>query len=258
MPPSDQAVIRFEKVDKRFGPLEVLRGVDLVVPQGATVAIIGPSGSGKSTLVRCINYLEPIQGGAIRVGDVTITPHGLQRGPRRLSARDIARMRTGIGMVSQAFNLFPHLTVLGNIIEAPTGVLGWTRAVAVDKAMALLRKVNLEDKAMAYPATLSGGQAQRVAIVRSLIMDPRIMLFDEPTSALDPQLTGEVLRVIRDLAIDGRTAIIVTHELKFAREVASHVIFMEGGHIIEEGPPEQVLGSPRDARTRSFAEGFFA
>jgi len=251
MPPPDPA-IRFEKVVKRFGPLEVLRGVDLAVPGSSTIAIIGPSGSGKSTLVRCINHLERIQGGAIRVGEVTITADGLESGGRRLSGREIARHRTGIGLVSQSFNLFPHLTVMGNIVEAPTGVLRWPRAEAVDKAMALLRKVNLEDKANAYPATLSGGQQQRVAIVRSLIMDPPIMLFDEPTSALDPELTGEVLRVIRDLAIGGRTAIIVTHELRFAREVASHVVFMEEGRIVEEGPPEQVLGVPREVRTRAF------
>ena len=251
MPPPDPA-IRFEKVVKRFGALEVLRGVDLSVPGSSTVAVIGPSGSGKSTLVRCVNHLERIQGGAIRVGDVTITADGLESGGRRLSGREIARHRTGIGLVSQSFNLFPHLTVMGNIIEAPTGVLGWRRTDATDRAMALLRKVNLDDKANAYPATLSGGQQQRVAIVRSLIMDPPIMLFDEPTSALDPELTGEVLRVIRDLAIGGRTAIIVTHELRFAREVASHVVFMEEGGIVEEGPPEQVLGAPREARTRVF------
>ena len=250
-------VIRLDKVHKRFGPLEVLRGVDLVVPGSSTVAIIGPSGSGKSTLVRCINYLERIQGGTISVGPVTISAQGLERGGRKLSGRDIARYRTSIGMVSQSFNLFPHLTVMGNIIEAPTGVLGWSRKDAIEKASALLRQVNLADKADAYPATLSGGQQQRVAIVRSLIMDPKIMLFDEPTSALDPELTGEVLRVIRDLAIGGRTAIIVTHELRFAREVSSHVVFMEGGGIVEEGPPEQVLGDPRETRTRAFIAGIF-
>ncbi|HEY1328833.1 MAG TPA: amino acid ABC transporter ATP-binding protein [Casimicrobiaceae bacterium] len=247
----DGAVV-FDKVEKRFGDLEVLRRVDLAVPEGSTVAIIGPSGSGKSTLVRCVNYLEPIQGGMIRVGDVHITHRGPEADGHRLSGRGVARYRMGIGMVSQAFNLFPHLTVLGNIIEAPVGVLGWTREKATESAMALLRKVNLADKASAYPATLSGGQQQRVAIVRSLIMDPRVMLFDEPTSALDPELTGEVLRVIRDLAIGGRTALIVTHELRFAREVASHVVFMEHGVIVEDGPPEQVLGSPREARTREF------
>jgi ABC-type polar amino acid transport system ATPase subunit len=256
MPQPDPA-IRFEGVVKRFGTLEVLRGVDLSVPASSTLAIIGPSGSGKSTLVRCVNHLERIQGGTIHVGDITITANGLEKDGRKLSGREIARHRTGIGLVSQSFNLFPHLTVMGNIIEAPTGVLGWTRAMATEKAIALLRKVNLEDKAGAYPATLSGGQQQRVAIVRSLIMDPKIMLFDEPTSALDPELTGEVLRVIRDLAIGGRTAIIVTHELRFAREVASHVVFMEDGGIVEEGPPQQVLGSPREERTRTFIGSIF-
>jgi ABC-type histidine transport system ATPase subunit len=256
MPPPDP-VIRLDNVHKRFGSLEVLRGVDLVVPGSSTLAIIGPSGSGKSTLVRCINYLERIQAGSIHVGPVTVTPDGPERDGRRLSGREIARYRTGIGMVSQSFNLFPHLTVIGNIIEAPVGVLGWNRRDAIDKAMSLLRKVNLEDKANTYPATLSGGQQQRVAIVRSLMMDPRIMLFDEPTSALDPELTGEVLRVIRDLAIGGRTAIIVTHELRFAREVSSHVVFMEGGGIVEEGPPAQVLGNPLEGRTRAFIAGIF-
>ena len=254
---SPDPVIRLHDVHKRFGSLEVLRGVDLVVPGSSTLAIIGPSGSGKSTLVRCINYLERIQGGSISVGPVTLTPSGPERDGRRLSGREIARYRTGIGMVSQSFNLFPHLTVMGNIIEAPVGVLGWNRRDAMDKGMSLLRQVNLEDKANAYPATLSGGQQQRVAIVRSLMMDPKIMLFDEPTSALDPELTGEVLRVIRDLAIGGRTAIIVTHELRFAREVSSHVVFMEGGGIVEEGPPDQVLGNAREGRTRAFIAGIF-
>jgi ABC-type polar amino acid transport system ATPase subunit len=250
-------VIRLEQVHKRFGALEVLCGIDLAVPASSTMAIIGPSGSGKSTLVRCINHLERIQGGVISVGDVRITAKGPESGGKKLSGQEIARYRRGIGMVSQSFNLFPHLSVMGNIIEAPTGVLGWSREAAIDKAITLLRQVNLEDKANAYPATLSGGQQQRVAIVRSLIMDPKIMLFDEPTSALDPELTGEVLRVIRDLAIGGRTAIIVTHELRFAREVSSHVVFMEAGGIIEEGAPDQVLGSPREQRTRTFIGSLF-
>jgi polar amino acid transport system ATP-binding protein len=255
--PQPDLVLRFDKVHKRFGTLEVLRGLDLSVPTGATIALVGPSGSGKSTLVRCINHLERIQEGVIHVGDVVVRPGGLQRGGKKLSGREVARFRTGIGMVFQSFNLFPHLTVLGNIVEAPTGVLGWSREEATDKAMSLLEKVNLADKAQSYPATLSGGQQQRVAIVRALIMDPTIMLFDEPTSALDPELTGEVLRVIRDLAIGGRTAIIVTHELRFAREVATHVIFMDAGLIVEEGDPKQVLLAPREERTRNFIGRIF-
>ena len=250
--PSPDPVIRLEQVRKRFGALEVLRGVDLEVPATATMAIIGPSGSGKSTLVRCINHLERIHDGVISVGDVRITNKGPERDGKKLSGREVAQYRRGIGMVSQSFNLFPHLTVMGNIIEAPTGVLGWTRAEATDKAITLLRQVNLEDKANAYPPTLSGGQQQRVAIVRSLIMDPKVMLFDEPTSALDPVLTGEVLRVIRDLALGGRTAIIVTHELRFAREVSSHVVFMDHGEVVEVAPPKTFFSAPKNERTRAF------
>ena len=252
---SPEPAIVLDGVHKSFGALEVLRGIDLAVAAGVTTAFIGPSGSGKSTLVRCINHLERIQRGAIRVAGATITPAGVAREGRRLSAREVARYRAGIGMVFQSFNLFPHLTVLGNIVEAPMGVLGWSREKASERALALLRQVNLAEKASAYPATLSGGQQQRVAIVRALAMDPAIMLFDEPTSALDPELTGEVLRVIRDIALGGRTSIIVTHELRFAREVASQVVFLDGGRIAEQGPPEQVLGDPREERTRAFIGG---
>ncbi|MBM3525151.1 MAG: amino acid ABC transporter ATP-binding protein [Alphaproteobacteria bacterium] len=245
-------MIRLAKVDKRFGSLHVLRGLDLEVPSGTTLAVLGPSGSGKSTLVRCINHLERIQAGTIEVDGTTVKPDGLERDGRRLAAREIAQFRTGIGMVFQSFNLFPHLTVLGNVIEAPIGVLGWPREQARERAIALLKQVNLAEKADAYPATLSGGQQQRVAIVRSLVMDPKIMLFDEPTSALDPELTGEVLRVIKELAIKGRTAIIVTHEVGFAREVATDIAFMDEGRVIERGPPDQVIDAPREERTRAF------
>jgi polar amino acid transport system ATP-binding protein len=244
--------VKFCGVHKSFGRLEVLRGIDVSIDSGKTVAVLGPSGSGKSTLVRCINRLETIQAGEILVGDTRITPKGLEADRRVLGNRDIAKFRTNVGMVFQAFNLFPHLTVLGNIIEAPVQVLGWPKKVAIEKAMALLEKVNLVDKARIYPAFLSGGQQQRVAIVRALVMDPRVMLFDEPTSALDPELTGEVLKVIGELAIRGRTSIIVTHELSFARDVADRIIFMDGGKVVEEGTPTEVLDNPKTERTRSF------
>jgi ABC-type histidine transport system ATPase subunit len=235
---------------KSFGDHEVLKGVDLHVSAGRTVALIGASGSGKSTLVRCINHLEPINSGSILIDRTHILPDRLQADGKKLTPREIARFRTRIGMVFQNFNLFPHLTALGNVIEAPTGVLSWPRDRAVDQAMALLTRVGLADKAGAYPATLSGGQQQRVAIVRALIMDPPIMLFDEPTSALDPRLTDEVLTVIRDLAIRNRTSIIVTHEMGFARDVATDVIVMADGKITEQGPPEAIFGAPRSAAAR--------
>jgi polar amino acid transport system ATP-binding protein len=248
--PADSIAVR--GVHKRFGRLEVLRGIDIDVGSGQTVAVLGPSGSGKSTLVRCINHLEPIQDGTIQVGGTRITPAGLETGERRLGNRDVAKFRTNVGMVFQAFNLFPHLTVMGNIIEAPVQVLGWPRKDAIEKATALLDKVNLLDKAKIYPAFLSGGQQQRVAIVRALVMDPKVMLFDEPTSALDPELTGEVLKVIGELAIRGRTSIIVTHELGFAREVADKIVFMDAGKVVEEGSPADVLDNPKTDRTRAF------
>jgi len=245
-------VVRLSAVWKRFGELNVLKGVDLDVDDGATVAIIGPSGSGKSTLVRCLNHLEPIQGGTIEVDGFLITPRGVERDGRVLRQREVARFRTLLGMVFQQFNLFPHLTVLGNIVEAPCGVLGRAKAEVTSEAMDFLAKVNLADKANAYPAQLSGGQQQRTAIVRSLIMHPKIMLFDEPTSALDSELIGEVLKVIGELAIKGRTSIIVTHELAFARDIASKIVFMDAGQIVEEGPPDALLTAPKLDRTRAF------
>lgn len=244
--------IQIRDLHKRFGSLEVLRGIDVDIEIGQTVALLGPSGSGKSTLVRCINHLEPIHGGTIQVGGTCITTKGLQRQGRVLGGLDVAKFRTHVGMVFQSFNLFPHLTVLGNIIEAPVQVLRWRKQEAIDRAMALLEKVNLQDKAKTYPAFLSGGQQQRVAIIRSLIMDPGIMLFDEPTSALDPELTGEVLKVIGELAIRGRTSIIITHELGFAREVADKIVIMDAGKVVEEGAPNDVLDEPKTERTRAF------
>jgi polar amino acid transport system ATP-binding protein len=248
------ALINIRGVYKSFGTTEVLRGIDLRVPAGKTFAVIGESGSGKSTLVRCINNLEPIDRGMIQVGPTTIMPDRVEEAGKRLAAREIARFRIRIGMVFQNFNLFPHLTVLGNIIEAPIGVLRWDKRRAVEGATALLERVGLADKASSYPATLSGGQQQRVAIVRALMMDPAIMLFDEPTSALDPKLTDEVLTVIRDLAIQDRTSIIVTHEMGFARNVATDVVVMAEGRIVEHGTPAEIFGAPRSRATQQLLQ----
>lgn len=244
--------IEVETVTKSFGALTVLNGISLMIRPGLATAVLGPSGSGKSTLVRCINWLERIQDGRITVGGIVVTARGPLEGERPMRAAEVAKFRARIGLVFQSFNLFPHLTVIGNLIEAPVGVLGWQRADALAKAMDLLERVNLAEKASEYPARLSGGQQQRVAIARALMMDPPFMLFDEPTSALDPELTGEVLKVIGGLAIRGRTSVIVTHEVGFAREVADWVIIMDGGRVIEEGPPADVLDHPATERARTF------
>jgi polar amino acid transport system ATP-binding protein len=251
-PEPREPLIELHAVWKRFGDLDVLKGIDLSIPEGATVAVIGPSGSGKSTLVRCLNHLEPIQNGYIHVDGFQITPRGVEKDKKLLGPREVAGFRTRLGMVFQQFNLFPHLTVLGNVLEAPLGVLGRNKVEVTAEAMELLSQVGLGDKVHQFPARLSGGQQQRVAIVRSLLMHPKIMLFDEPTSALDPELIGEVLKVIAELAIKGRTSIIVTHELAFAREVASSIVFMDEGVIVEEGPPADLLTAPKQERTRGF------
>ncbi|OYN93503.1 amino acid ABC transporter ATP-binding protein, PAAT family [Propionibacteriaceae bacterium ES.041] len=246
------SAVELRQVRKSFGTLEVLREVDLSVPEGSVTAIIGPSGSGKSTLLRIINHLEKVDQGLVTVGGRLVGYR--QRGDRlhELSEAEILRQRSRIGFVFQNFNLFGHLTVLENIIEAPVSAQRRPRREVIGEARELLSRVGLADKADVYPRQLSGGQQQRVAIARALALRPGLILFDEPTSALDPELVGEVLEVIRELAHGGTTMLIVTHEIAFAREVADTVVFMDGGHIVESGPPEQVLTNPTHARTRSF------
>jgi len=251
-----QPLVRARNVHKAFGHNEVLKGIDLDVAPGEVVVILGPSGSGKSTFLRCINHLEAIDQGSIEVEGEQIG-FRLDKGRlHRLSGRQIAAQRRKIGMVFQQFNLFPHMTALENVIEAPIGVHHQKPEEARRLGRELLARVGLADKENAYPRQLSGGQQQRVAIARALAIRPRLMLFDEPTSALDPELVGEVLATMRDLASQGLTMIVVTHEIGFAREAADRVIFMDGGHIIEEGPPDQVLAAPRHPRTRSFLSRF--
>jgi polar amino acid transport system ATP-binding protein len=245
-------MVRGEKIVKRFGQLTVLNGIDFSVKRGQVVVIIGPSGSGKTTLLRCINHLERIDNGRLYV-DGELVGYRVRNG--RLvedSEANIARMRSQIGFVFQRFNLFPHLTALENVIEAPIHVLHQPRNEVIERAQTLLAKVGLEDKANSYPHKLSGGQQQRVAIARALAMNPKLMLFDEATSALDPELVGEVLKVMQQLAEEGMTMVVVTHEMGFAREVADHVIFMDKAAIVEEGPPEQIFDQPENERTRNF------
>ena len=241
-----------DRVRKSFHNVPVLNGISFEVSAGEVCCIIGPSGSGKTTLLRCINRLEKIEGGMIYVAGrpVGVSVHGTKL--REMRPADLAAQRRDIGMVFQSFNLFPHKTVLANIIEAPMIVKKTPRKTAIAEAHALLARVGLADKAAAYPDQLSGGQQQRVAIARSLAMNPKLMLFDEPTSALDPELVGEVLAVMKDLAEDGMTMIVVTHEMGFAREVADRVIFMDDGDIVETGTPAEVLANPQQPRTRSF------
>ncbi|MCX4413253.1 amino acid ABC transporter ATP-binding protein [[Kitasatospora] papulosa] len=245
-------MVEIRSVHKSFGAVEVLRGIDLSVRAGEVTVVLGPSGSGKSTLLRTVNHLEKVDQGWISVDGTLV---GYRRSGNKLyelREREVLRQRTRIGFVFQNFNLFPHLTVLENIIEAPVAALGRPRKDAVASAERLLARVGLADKAGSYPKQLSGGQQQRVAIARALALEPKLLLFDEPTSALDPELVGEVLDVIKDLAHAGTTMIVVTHEIGFAREVADTVVFMDEGRIVEQGPPADVLDRPAQERTRAF------
>ncbi|WP_216077582.1 amino acid ABC transporter ATP-binding protein [Isoptericola sediminis] len=239
-------------VVKSFGSTQVLQGIDLAVQPGQVVCLLGPSGSGKSTFLRCVNHLERIDGGRLLVNGHDVGYEKRRGKLYELSERRIARRRADIGMVFQRFNLFPHRTALENVMEGPVVVRRRARTEAADRGRELLDRVGLADKASSYPSQLSGGQQQRVAIARALAMDPRLLLFDEPTSALDPELVGEVLDVMRDLAADGMTMLVVTHEVGFAREVADVAAFMADGVIVESGDPRQVLGDPRHERTQSF------
>ena len=245
--------VQVHDLHKRFGELEVLKGVSLKAREGDVVSMIGASGSGKSTFLRCINFLEMPTSGTIEVtGEQVALSRHKDGNLHPTDRRQLERIRTKLGMVFQSFNLWQHMTVLQNVIEAPVHVLGLPKAEAVERGERLLHKVGLYDKRDVYPAFLSGGQQQRAAIARALAVEPSAMLFDEPTSALDPELVGEVLNVIRSLADEGRTMILVTHEMKFAREVANHVIYLYNGLIEEEGPPDQLFGAPKSERLKQF------
>ncbi|HXE46300.1 MAG TPA: amino acid ABC transporter ATP-binding protein [Conexibacter sp.] len=245
-------MVRSTGVWKCFGDLEVLRGIDLEVPTSSVTCILGPSGSGKSTFIRCLNHLERVDAGRLEVNGELVGYRERRGVLYELPEREISRRRAEIGMVFQRFNLFPHMTALANVVEAPIRVRGEKKALARERGRALLERVGLAEKADVYPAQLSGGQQQRVAIARALAMRPSLMLFDEPTSALDPELVGEVLDVMRDLAADGMTMVVVTHEIGFAREVGNQVVFMDNGVVVEAGTPEQVLIMPENPRTREF------
>jgi polar amino acid transport system ATP-binding protein len=246
------AMVKAEGVHKRFGRLEVLKGINLEVKPGDVMVMLGPSGSGKSTFLRCVNHLEKINAGRLSVDGELVGYREADGKLHELHEREVARKRAEIGVVFQHFNLFPHMSALENVALAPMRVAGTSREEAGQRARELLARVGLEDKLDTYPVALSGGPQQRVAIARALAMQPKLMLFDEPTSALDPELVGEVLDVIRQLAREGMTMIVVTHEMGFAREVADQVVFMDDGVVVESGSPEQVLSRPRHERTRAF------
>ena len=252
--PMPAPMIEARDVHKRFGALEVLKGVSLTISKGEVVAVIGPSGSGKSTLLRCLNHLETIDRGHVEIEGETLVSSDTEGVCLYAPVTDVRRICGKMGMVFQHFNLFPHMTVLQNVIEAPMTVKGLSREQIMPRAEVLLRKVGLLDKRASYPSRLSGGQKQRVAIARALAMEPDIMLFDEPTSALDPELTGEVLRTMRELAEERMTMLVVTHEMAFAREVASRAVFMDGGEILESRPARELFSSPEHPRTRAFLE----
>ncbi|MFL6161368.1 MAG: amino acid ABC transporter ATP-binding protein [Jatrophihabitantaceae bacterium] len=247
-----EPMVRSQGVRKQFGALQVLKGIDLQVDRGEVMCLIGPSGSGKSTFLRCINHLEQLSAGRLYVDGELVGYHLRGSKLHEMHPREAAKQRRDIGMVFQRFNLFPHKTALHNIIEAPIKVQGMKRSAATARGRELLERVGLAEKADAYPAQLSGGQQQRVAIARALAMNPKLMLFDEPTSALDPELVGEVLDVMRQLAQDGMTMIVVTHEMGFAREVADSLVFMDDGVVVEAGDPREILANPRHQRTKSF------
>ncbi|MFC9792305.1 amino acid ABC transporter ATP-binding protein [Streptomyces sp. NPDC127584] len=247
-----EPMVKAEGVHKSYGPAHILRGIDLEVRNGEVFCLVGPSGSGKSTFLRCINHLERVDGGRLSV-DGQLVGYKEKNGKLyELKDSEVAVQRRDIGMVFQRFNLFPHMTALANVMEAPIQVKGESKAVARERAERLLDRVGLRDKMGNYPSQLSGGQQQRVAIARALAMEPKLMLFDEPTSALDPELVGDVLDVMRDLAESGMTMIVVTHEMGFAREVGDSLVFMDGGVVVEAGNPRDVLGNPQHDRTKAF------